>query len=528
MANITLVEQQQKAVDAVTDLASTPSTIVLRGHAGTGKTVTLSESARVASNVGKVVALAPTAAALSVIKNKLSAAGVSIAAAETVASVTSMPIDVLSLGKSGPKFKMNPEGLSQLGKLLSRLNVSADGVFSAVSEKTGVRRALDVTEDCTLYGEFVSCKTSLLKSTLNKRVGRAQFEPKEDSEMMLIQPDEVAQRLKAKAGAWKRDDAISAVIVDEASMVNDELTSLLKRAVVNELNTLLVVCGDPGQLQPVEGETSKLLSMTESNGAVEVVTLTEILRSTDSIAELAQSIRGGVTPSKMRMSRDERVTFSDESTPESVFAENIEVFDEADVVVTFRNKSVDAFNKLMRERRGFSGSVSKGDRIVCNANTYNTESAFSNGELLDVVEVSDVSENDYGFQMLSKLAAYRNGSEFDQIVTLMSAGRIKKALLRNIDGEAKEAFVFATVRPSVDFSTYRSMKRVIEKSECEVPILDASFGYALTVHKSQGSEWNSVAYVTSKRDEHLMPGPSMPYTAVTRAREKVAIIVTKM
>lgn len=53
-----------------------------------------------------------------------------------------------------------------------------------------------------------------------------------------------------------------------------------------------------------------------------------------------------------------------------------------------------------------------------------------------------------------------------------------------------------------------------------------SLGYALTVHKSQGSEWRHVIIVLHK-DHSVMAFNELLYTAVTRAAEKVTIVAKK-
>ena len=45
------------------------------------------------------------------------------------------------------------------------------------------------------------------------------------------------------------------------------------------------------------------------------------------------------------------------------------------------------------------------------------------------------------------------------------------------------------------------------------------YAYALTVHKSQGSEWDVVAYQPSELDSQ-----NIAYVAVTRAKKKLIII----
>ena len=66
-------------------------------------------------------------------------------------------------------------------------------------------------------------------------------------------------------------------------------------------------------------------------------------------------------------------------------------------------------------------------------------------------------------------------------------------------------------------------------------MLDAKFAHAMTVHKSQGSQFDNVVYVTSSRDQWIQSqdlGNSKykqapAYVAVTRAKKKVTVIYIK-
>lgn len=48
-------------------------------------------------------------------------------------------------------------------------------------------------------------------------------------------------------------------------------------------------------------------------------------------------------------------------------------------------------------------------------------------------------------------------------------------------------------------------------------------GYAITTHKSQGSEFNTIVYVISRYHSVLL-GRQNFYTAITRAKQRVVII----
>ena len=55
-------------------------------------------------------------------------------------------------------------------------------------------------------------------------------------------------------------------------------------------------------------------------------------------------------------------------------------------------------------------------------------------------------------------------------------------------------------------------------SDYDIKVLPATYAYAITCHKSQGSEWNNVLLVNESRDAHYM------YTGITRAKENVKVI----
>ncbi len=63
-------------------------------------------------------------------------------------------------------------------------------------------------------------------------------------------------------------------------------------------------------------------------------------------------------------------------------------------------------------------------------------------------------------------------------------------------------------------------QHIVEKSEPSprLYIVNADFGYAITTHKSQGSEYPKVCYILEKFDKPLL------YTGISRAKEQVKII----
>ena len=55
-------------------------------------------------------------------------------------------------------------------------------------------------------------------------------------------------------------------------------------------------------------------------------------------------------------------------------------------------------------------------------------------------------------------------------------------------------------------------------------VKDWQLAYALTVHKSQGSQYRKVYFIVTRRDTATLLSRPMVYTAVTRAKEECHII----
>lgn len=516
---------------------------VIKGYAGTGKTVTTAQIIRELREAGmETIVLAPTAAALSVIESRLAdVEGVHI---KTCASVTSSPVKRLSLGEDLPQFNLNPDGLCNLGRLLKSLKVDDTGFVSAIEKGTFYRRRVNLESpgEALRGAQSVVVDTPALASALRgtivgSKIGHI------DTEMTQVHdsPSESAaklQRLVNKSGRGYHNKMV--ILVDEASMV-DETTMDIIMLAAHALNAKLVICGDPGQLQPVGGAQSDLMSnpttgrwehvvkmSTDSSCSLSITTheLTDVLRSDDKIAHLAKKIREGVPLSVLSNNYDD-VIETDKSSPEDILFENREVFAQADAVVTFRNKSVAAYNRYLREMTGRSGDMCEGDRLVCTQNTYGEHIyEFRNSELLTVkaIGAKEHSALTNSVAVLEQRAA-DTASEFAKIKVLLDAGSIMPAVVTKQSGEERGVFVWnpQASLPRSTKSSYTDVWNGFDNPPL-APLVDVQYAYALTVHKSQGSEWNNVVYVTSASDRSIMTGTNMPYTAITRAKQNATVI----
>lgn len=280
------------------------------------------------------------------------------------------------------------------------------------------------------------------------------------------------------------------LILDEVSMVGEALA----KDVLSFGRPTLVV-GDPGQLPPVDGVDAGYFDAIDPD-----ITLTEPQRQEagSPIVEFATDIRLGRSCRKYgkgvygikyeKLSRDELYAW----------------FEKADQVICGLNRNRREYNVGMLRKAGFEGTypIGSGERLICLKN--DNERGLVNGMPVALTDVRDEGHQKYFHARL--LVTDRNGKfAEDRGEVRIYKGHFEAAIDGN-DG-----------RTGAD-AGYRQRERLVE--------LD--WGYCITAHKAQGSEWNSVLVVDDGWGLGRMGGEELHrrwlYTAVTRARKRVAVV----
>ncbi len=258
------------------------------------------------------------------------------------------------------------------------------------------------------------------------------------------------------------------IVIDECSMVDAELGRDLK-----SFGVPLMVLGDPAQLPPIQG--GGFFTDTEPDAM-----LTEVHRQAqdDPIIRLSMAVRAGESL-EPGVYGETRVVEKQYLDPQRVI--------EADQVLVGRNATRRAYNLRMRERRGFEGPLpSAGDKLVCLRN--NRKKGLFNGGLWSVKE-SPTTRRD-----------------------------IIKMRLQPDDGAGTRA-IKVSVRPECFDGTIDKLEWPLRKRFDEF-----DYGYVLTVHKAQGSQWDDVVLF----DESFAFQESRQrwlYTGVTRAAKRLTVVV---
>ena len=259
----------------------------------------------------------------------------------------------------------------------------------------------------------------------------------------------------------------SLIVVDECSMVDAELARDLL-----SFGKPILVLGDPFQLPPVKGGGY----FTES--APDVM-LTEIHRQAEDnpIVRLSQVVRSG---GELREG-----TYGESRVIRRAAIDAKQVL-EADQVLVGVNRTRRAYNLRMRALNGFDQPLpAAGDRLVCLRN--DRTKGLINGSLWRVEEQSGVVKD---FVRMSVR------SEDDPAAKAVKVA-VLKAFFEGTEGELG----YAARRESDEFD----------------------YGYALTVHKAQGSQWDDVLLFDESFAfrEHRA---RWLYTGLTRAAKRLTIV----
>ena len=260
----------------------------------------------------------------------------------------------------------------------------------------------------------------------------------------------------------------SLIIIDECSMVDEDLARDLL-----SFQTPVLVLGDPAQIPPVKG--AGFFTDAEPDAM-----LTEVHRQAadNPIIALSMQIRNGgrLTPGQYGESR---VIRRDQL--------GASIVTRADQLLVGTNKSRRAYNRRMRELLGFAHPMPEvGEKLVCLRN--DKQKGLLNG-----------------------------GTWLVDTLHPMRGTKLKMSVTPEEDRKRK------AVRISV-------LPAFFEGKEDELPLSvrresdEFDYGYALTVHKAQGSQWDSVVLFDESFAfrEHRS---RWLYTGLTRAAEKIVVVV---
>ena len=284
---------------------------------------------------------------------------------------------------------------------------------------------------------------------------------------------------KQEIVGWKRKDALDCnlIIIDEASMVDGEIWEHLLRYEIP-----IIAVGDHGQLPPIKGS----FNLMEKPHIV----LEHIHRQAEANPIIGLSIQAreqGLVRVGEYLSGVKKYS-PDDSDFQLEMNEVLEHYSPDTLILCGYNHTRQRLNQHIREELGFhSKEPAIHDRVICLRNNH--KSGIYNGMLGTITSIESVDAEWYNAQIV-------------------------------MDGEDD---VFKGLILASQFGSDTSLNFTEKRSKTiKGDLFD--FGYALTVHKAQGSQARRVILFEErfkKMDDTAWK--RWLYTAVTRAEEELII-----
>ncbi len=342
-------------------------------------------------------------------------------------------------------------------------------------------------------------------------------------------------------------------IVDEASMIpdipadsklfeNGSLLDDLMQYVYSGHKCKLLLIGDTAQLPPVKSDLSPALNADKLdlnyNKQVNTIELDEVVRQEEDsgILENATELR-----SVLETSFYDSFKFN-----VSPFKDIVRLIDGHDImdainesydnggyeetaIIVRSNKRANLYNQQIRSRILLNESeLSAGDYLMVVKNNYHwikptTEAGFiANGDIIEVLEIFSIKEL-YGFKFAEvkvKMVDYPRMSPFETVLLLDTISSESASLTYE---ESNRLYQEVAKDYANETSNYKRFMGV--KKNKFFNALQVKFSYAITCHKSQGGQWNTIFV----EQPYLPNGPDKDYirwlyTAITRAKEKLYLI----
>lgn len=271
------------------------------------------------------------------------------------------------------------------------------------------------------------------------------------------------------------------LILDEVSMVDAELAADVER-----FNVPVLVLGDPEQLEPIAGEGHYTKRAPDFR-----LTETHRFFIDGPVGKMATAIRES-SDARFGLTRNDVVEHS------------VDLAMGHDQILCWRNATRWVAIEKIRARLGRPAGVPvAGDRIMC----------LTNNKTLGVF----------------------NGEQFTVLEAFIQGAKSGDWTLRVTNDEGRERVIDAL---DIGF-TQAGQASVKSYVGGRGPIMYATFSQAITVHKAQGSQWDSVYVVNEAgalrdleaprkgREAGITAGRRWLYTASTRAAERVTITLPR-
>lgn len=346
------------------------------------------------------------------------------------------------------------------------------------------------------------------------------------------------------------------VIIDEASMINQELFNLIM-AITMDYDIKILFMGDPAQIPPVGEKLSAVFEQSE----IELHQLTKIERQNQSnpLALVYSDLRNNLNKRSGGYQRD---TVMNEKGEGVIFTEEPDVFKrlimekyrsdefktntEFAKVIAWQNTTVMGANKSIRNELFGKGSdtVEIGDILMAYRSVRSSNARYNiieNSEDYRVVAKAEKLENKYGLmgwdvRLREDLphGKFKHKNVF--IIDVNDQDNLHRygelhddfkeiGLRREVLGSWKKYYDFR--RNNILMKTIKKFRSGAVRNKKETIVKDMDYGMAITAHKSQGSTYTHVFVMENDMDENwtVKERNQLKYTALTRPTTSAGVLI---
>lgn len=284
------------------------------------------------------------------------------------------------------------------------------------------------------------------------------------------------------------------IVVDEVSMVPQSMIDQIFRH-----DVYLIALGDPFQLPPIsKDDVNTLLDRPH-------VFLDEIHRQAQEseIIRVSMDIREG-KPLELLDGKEVKIFNPAEFTDSMLLW--------ADQVLVGTNATRINLNNTMRSLLGRDGGPQDGDKVICLRNYWDIEA--DNGDPLVNGTIGYLQDP---YTTYVKFPYFLGSHRFEVLNSQFISDSDAHFPALNMDKK-----MIMTGEKCCDFKTAWTIERN-KQHGWKMP-KEFTYGYAITCHKAQGSQWDKVLIVEEKFPFDKTEHARWLYTALTRSVEKAVII----
>jgi hypothetical protein len=332
------------------------------------------------------------------------------------------------------------------------------------------------------------------------------------------------------------DDKIYSTKFGSGSLINDFFNVYGK-------NLKYIFVGDPCQLPPPNDEKisqalTKEYFQTEHDLTTVEVELTTVKRQSENsgILQIATTLRNKIVNNRIPNypKFEYSLDFTDIELCSSIndvvqkYLTQIEKYGVDNcAIICYRNEQAKEINLLVKQSLQESSELKVGDILVNNQN--NSLFKVDNSERLIVLSIYDRKRNSNFSFVKIKAKVLTTGEtiecyileDFLHSTSPQLTPEENKNLIINFDTRMKQN----------NIKRNTSQYKIAQQNDIYLNALKCKYGHAITIHKSQGSEWDYVFMPLTNKDfflkerdkESVKQIAKMMYTAITRTRVKAFI-----